>query len=101
MKKYKTGSRNYLDLKYWLLFRRLHALLCWLTAAHLFIFPILVFYPSLAYPVDYDLIDFDGLDTFSSEYSYSDGSFQVPFSGDALNTALGLEPDTTPAATLQ
>ena len=50
---------------------------------------------------DYSTINFDDLDSFSSGYSYSDGSFQVPFSGTALNTALGLEPDTTPAATLQ
>jgi hypothetical protein len=50
---------------------------------------------------DYDSINFDSLDSFSSGYSYSDGSFQVPYSPTALNEALGLEENTSAPATLQ
>jgi len=50
---------------------------------------------------DFDSIDFEALDSYSESQSYSDGTFQVPYTGTALNTALGLDADAAPPATLQ
>lgn len=48
---------------------------------------------------DFDMssIDFEGLDDLSGGGIYGDEPAQIPFSGEALNKALGLPPTTAPA----
>ncbi len=60
-------------------------------------------FPSLGYADnDFDLssIDFQGLDNLTGGGIYGDAPAPVPFSGEALNRALNLQPTATPATAM-